>query len=725
MTPNHRRLGLTAFVGLAQLTAAPAGYAQTVRSHSVEVRHGIAIADPFRWLEAMRTPRVLAWARRQDTRARVFASGWPGRDSIRLSIARAADHDRYLAPVRRDGIYYFARVNSSFTRVSILRQVGLDGSPALVVDAGVEEKRGLAVNRSFSPSPDGAILAYGVMRFGSGWMQLRFRDTRTGRDLPDALEGLRGGRASNVSWAPDGSGVFYDAFTPPSAESRQHAQLTGSRVAFHRVGTRQGKDRVLAGPYVAGIVVSHQLTDDSRWLVATLSDGSHPGNRVDVFETGAGGLRKRELVRDEAAPFSLVGSAGNEIWLYTQAGAPNGRVVAIDVEHPEPAHWREVVAEQPHPIDPWTGIRALGEEIVGGFRENGLLRLRIFRPGQPSGRELPLPRIGSVWFGFTGRQGDPEFFFTLDGFADPGTVYRHDLSAGRTSVFRAPELPYNSDDVITRQVFYSGEAGDSIPMYLAYQKGMEPDGRRPVMIYGYAFGGWSASPWFRPHMAEWFRMGGVFALPALRGGGEFGQAWAEAGIRANRQNAVDDFVAAARWLVAHGLASPQTLVAETNSAGASVVGAAILQRPNLFGAALFGFPLLDLLHYERFTGGAQWRSQLGSVEDRAEFQALMAYSPVQNVRSGLCYPAVLVTPGELDETTPPFHAYKFVAALQRAQSCDAPALLRMSWGAGHSYGRDQATTVSNFADQLAFLRRVLPASGQWGGEGAPGRSTGW
>jgi prolyl oligopeptidase len=226
-------------------------------------------------------------------------------------------------------------------------------------------------------------------------------------------------------------------------------------------------------------------------------------------------------------------------------------------------------------------------------------------------------------------------------------------------------------------------------------------------------------------MAEWFRMGGVFALPALRGGGEFGQAWAEAGIRTNRQNAVDDFVAASRWLVAHGLASPRTLVAETNSAGASVVGAAILQRPELFGAALFGFPLLDLLRYERFTGGAQWRSQLGSVEDGAEFRALMAYSPVQNVRPGHCYPAVLVTPGELDETTPPFHAYKFVAALQRAQSCAAPVLLRMSWGAGHAYGRDQATTVSNFADQLAFLRRVLPASGQWGGEGAPGRSTGW
>jgi prolyl oligopeptidase len=721
MRPVRPEVGLVALATLAQAMVVSRVTAQTVRSDSVASRDGVEIADPFLWLEAMRSRRVLVWAREQDSKARAFARGCPCRDRLRLEIERAANHERYLAPVQRGGSYFFARVNSSFTRVSIIRQRGLEGPPAVVVDAAREEKNGLAVDRSFYPSPDGTLLAYGVISIGSRWMRLRFRDLRSGRDLPDILDGLLGGLASNVSWAPDGSGVFYDAFTQPSEGTRQQSQRTGSRVAFHRLGTLQGVDRVIAGPYPAGMVAGHALTDDSRWLVVTLNDGKHPGNRVDAFETGAG-LKKYQLVGDATVPFSLVGSSGKEIWLYTQAGAPNGRVVGIDVAHPDPIHWREVVAEQAHPIDTWTGIRALGDGIVGGFRENGLLRLRIFRPGKPGGRQLRLPRIGSIWFGFTGRQGDSELFFTQDGFVDPGTVYRHDLSNGRTSVFRAPEVPYDPQDVITRQVFYSGEAGDSIPMYLAYHQGMEPDGRRPVMIYGYAFGGWSASPWFRAHMAEWFRMGGAFALPALRGGGEFGQAWAEAGLGTNRQNAVDDFVAAAEWLVAQGLADSRTLVAETNSAGASVVGAAILQRPDLFKAALFGFPLLDLLRYERFTGGAQWRSQLGSVDDPAQRRALMGYSPVHNVRPGVCYPAVMVTPGELDETTPPFHAYKFIAALQQAQRCHTPVLLRVSWGAGHAYGRDQATTVDNFADQIAFLRRVLPA-GEWSsGEADDGSS---
>ncbi len=377
---------------------------------------------------------------------------------------------------------------------------------------------------------------------------------------------------------------------------------------------------------------------------------------------------------------------------------------------PDSSHWRDIVAEQRFPIDSWVGIRAVGDVLVGGYREDGLLRLRVFRPGVPGGRELPLPTIGSVWFGVTGRQGDPEFFFQLSGFVDPGTVYRHDLRSGQTTLFRAPKLDYDPAQVVTKQVFYRNSAGARVPMYLAYLKGHEPDGSRPVMIYGYAFGGWSASPWFRPHMAEWFRLGGAFALPALRGGGEFGQEWAEAGLRRNRQNAVDDFIAAAEWLVASGLARREGLVAETNSAGASVVGAAVIQRPELFRVALFGFPLLDLLRYAEFTGGARWRSQLGSVTDRGDFRALLAYSPVHNVRHGVCYPAMLVAPGELDEVTPPFHAYKFVAAVQREQSCAAPVLLRMSWGAGHAYGKDQETTVENLADQIAFVYQVMQGS---------------
>jgi prolyl oligopeptidase len=690
------------------------------RSDTREVHHDIEVQDPYRGLEAMRAPEVMRWARAQDAAARAYAAAWPHRAEIRDRIERAANHYLFLPPIRRNNRYFYTRMNSSATSVSVLMQQGLDGVARTIVDAGLEDENGLVIDRIVWPSPDGTLLAYGVGRAGSRWIDIRIREVHTGRELPDRLTGLRGGRFSNVSWAPDGKGLYYDAFAPPADHARLEARLTGSRVAFHPLGGVQKNDRILVGPYRDATILSHQLTDDGSWLVVTSSDGTATGNGVTAFEVGRGDLPGRELVKGSPSPFALAGSAGDEVWLYTTAGAPNGRVVGVNVARPDSSSWRDIVAEQRYAIDSWVGIRAVGDVLVGGYRERGLLRLRAFRPGDPVGREVRLPAIGSVWFGVTGRQGDPEFFFQLSGFADPGTVYRHDLASGRTAPFRAPALEYDPAQVVTRQVFYRNSAGTSVPMYLAYFKGREPDGRRPVMIYGYAFGGWSASPWFRPHMAEWFRLGGAFALPALRGGGEFGQDWAEAGLLRNRQNAVDDFTAAAEWLVANGLARPDGIIAETNSAGASVVGAAVLQRPNLFRAAIFGFPLLDLLRYAEFTGGARWRSQLGDVTDAGDFRAMRAYSPVHNVRPGVCYPAMLVAPGELDEVTPPFHGYKFVAALQRERRCDAPVLLRVSWGAGHADGRDQPATLDNLADQIAFVYRVLESDRHLGrGPAAP------
>jgi prolyl oligopeptidase len=662
-----------------------------------------AQSDPYAGLEQMGSPDVVRWARQQDALARAYAAAWPGRADLARRIGQVADHVRYLKPLRAGGRYFFARVDATFTRVSILVQTGLRGRPRTLIQGSDS----LVVDRTFWPSPDGRLVAYGLASPGSRWVEIRFREVASGRDLPDRIQGSRGGTTSNLSWAPDGSGVYYDAYALPAKADRLTAPVVGSRVGFHRLGTASEADRILLGPYPDSRSLYQSMTDDGRWLVVTEADGASPGNRVLAFDLRRGDRAPRTVIDSQDIPFALVGSAGPQLWLYTQAGAPNGRIIAVGPDRPDPARWRDVVPEQPYPIDTWAGFRAVGDRVVVAYRERGLLRLRLFRPGHPTGEELRLPSIGSVWFGFTGLQGDPEFFFSLDGFVDPGTVYRHDLQSGRTVAFLRPELPYDPGEVVTRRIFWRGPAGDSLPMYLAYRRGREPDGTRPVMIYGYAFGGWSASPWFRPHMVEWFRMGGAFALPALRGGGEFGQAWAEAGIRRNRQHAVDDFIAAVEWLKARGLAGPGGVVAETNSAGASVVGAAMVQRPELFRAALFGFPLLDLLRYESYTGGAAWRSQLGTVSDSGDLAVLQRYSPVHNVRPGACYPAVLAMPGERDETTPPFHAYKFVAALRAAQRCAAPILLRVSYGAGHAYGADPASTVENLADQLAFVGRAL------------------
>lgn len=692
-------------VGTPQACAAQDAPPTARRSTEIQVVQGLEVADPYRWMEKMSSDEVTAWARRQDELARGYAAAAPLHDRLRRDIAASAEHERFLAPAKRGGWYFYPRVNSSFTQVSILAQEGLGGEPREIVSGEKLQTRGLSADRSVWPSPDGRIIAYGVSPEASRWMEIRFRRVDDGAELPDRIVGLQNSLSSRLSWAPDGSGVYYDGFDPPvvGGDTREH-RLAGARLAFHRLGTESEEDRILLEASEIGTTIRHWLSDDGRWLGAAIRDAGRSGDRVYLFEAG-GMADPITLVADGAAPFEFAGSRGDEVWLYTNAGAPNGRVIGIDANDPRPEAWRDVVAEQDAPIDTWTGIKAVGDYLVGGYRNQGLLELRAFEPGENRGRVLDLPRIGSVWFGVEGRQGDPEIFFVLSGFADPGTVYRHDLETGRTSVFRSPDVPFDPARIETRLVTYRTASGRDAPMYLAHLAGVELDGSRPVMMYGYGFGGWSVSPWFRPHMSEWFRMGGGFALPALRGGGEFGEEWTDAGHGVNRQNAVDDYIAAAEWLIDEGLARPGLLVAETNSAGGPVVGDALLQRPELFRAAILAFPLLDLLRYHEFTGGARWIPYLGSIDDPDQAPVLVALSPVHNVEGGACYPATLITPGERDETTPPFHAYKFAAALQHAQACDRPVLLRMSWGAGHAYGRDQESTVDNLADQLSFLAR--------------------
>jgi prolyl oligopeptidase len=333
--------------------------------------------------------------------------------------------------------------------------------------------------------------------------------------------------------------------------------------------------------------------------------------------------------------------------------------------------------------------------------------VRIFDEAGRFVRELDLPREGSIWSGVVGTQDDPYAFYSLSGLVDPGTVYRLDVARGASTEFQAPAVPYDPDDFVTRQVFFTSRDGTRVPMFVIHKRGVEPGSPRPVFMYGYGFGAWTAAPWFQPHMAVWLQNGGVWALPNLRGGGEYGQEWHAAGSLLQKQNAIDDYIAAAEWLIAHDWTRPGLLVANGSSAGGAVVGAALVQRPDLFGAGVLEYPVLDMLRYDRFTNAQRWRSEYGSPQNPGEFHVLRTYSPVHTVVEDVCYPAILVAPGERDEVTPPLHAYKFVAALQHARTCRAPALLRVSWGAGHSPGATLEDSIDNWADQLAFLDRVL------------------
>jgi prolyl oligopeptidase len=659
------------------------------------------------WLEAMDSPEVLEWARERDAAARAYAASFEGRNALEQRIRGASNYRRFMAPIERGGRYFYTSFDPGLAKVSLHVRTGVSGLETTLIDGDrLERDEGRVLFRLVSPSPDGNLVAYTVRQPASRWSTLRVLDVRTGRDLPDQIHGLAGA-LSSVWWTADSRGFYYDRYELPPDELRATAPLRGETVAFHALGEATPEDRIVYQPEDPdNHFVTLRGSGDQRFLGILVRDGRSIPNRLLILDMRKPGSKPMAVAPEADSRTAFVGSSGSTVFLLTDRDAPRFRIVAVSMEDPE-LRWREIIPERAGTVDTWVAVRVVADRMIVGYRENGVYTPRVFALDGTPRYKVDIPDAGSVWTGFVGHQRSSEAFYLVSGFADPGTVFRLDLETGQSSVFRRPELPWDPSEIVTRVAFYSGPGGSRIPLFLAHHRDVQPTGKEPVMMYGYGFGAWASGPWFRAHMWEFFKMGGIFALPALRGGGEFGEEWHRAGVGVHRQNGVDDFIAAAEWLIAQGLASPETLVAETQSAGASLVGAAVMQRPDLFGAGIFGFPLLDLLRYEHYTSGARWRSELGSVENPEERKALLAYSPVHNVRPDVCYPPMLILPGENDETTPPMHGYKFAAALERAGDCASPALLRVAWGAGHSYGLTPEDKAASFADQLAFMARSV------------------
>ena len=662
--------------------------------------------EDLEWLQEMGSARVMDWARERDQKARNYVGSYPERDEIARRIEASSEYLRYSPPVESGGRYFYTSFDPDLTRVSLHLRGSLE-APETTLIAGEElESRGVKLHRVVWPSPDGRLVAYGLLRPGSRWMTIQVWEVAGSKDLGDQLVGLAG-LLSSISWAPDGSGFFYERFDLPEESDLRAAKLRGEEVRFHRIGDAQEKDRLV---YETEDSENETLTlarsDDYRFLAISVRDGRESGNRLDLIDLKDPGWTAETVAESESAAYRFVGTSGTEVRVWSNDGAPRGRVLVTDVSLEERS-WQILIPEGESYIDTWIGASSVGDSIIVGYLENDRRIVRVFdEEGRPR-FDLEPPHLGSIWTGLVPDSAGDHAFYSLSGFVDPGTVYRVDLETGRSTVFSQPSLPFDPEEIVTRLVHFEGPAGPRIPMYLAHRRDVRVDGSRPVMVYGYGFGAWASGPWFRTHLWEYFRLGGVFALPALRGGGERGEEWHRAGTGRLRQNAVDDYIAAAEWLIDRGMARPDRLIAETQSAGASLVGAALIQRPDLFGAGILAFPLLDLMNYERYTRGARWRSELGTVEDAGDRRALLAYSPVQNVDPERCYPPMLVLPGEKDEVTPPMHAYKLVAALEEVRACDQDVLLRVAWGAGHTYGTTSGTSAASFADQISFIFQTI------------------
>jgi prolyl oligopeptidase len=696
-------------------------YPETRRVDQVDDYHGTKVADPYRWLEDLDAPETTAWVRAQNAVTGAYLAATPGRDAIRERLTAMWNYPRVSLPVREGGRLFFTKNTGLQKQSPYYTTRGSTAADAeraaLVLDPNAISRDGSTSLSMFVPDPTGTHVAYGLSQGGADWRTVRVRRVADGRDLEDRVDWLR---YSGVSWTRDGKGFFYTRYpAPPEGAGAGRALAGASRdpaVYFHRLGTPQSADVALfrypkEPTWGVGAVVS----EDGRWLFATVGRGTDPENHLYVADL------KRPVNPDVRAPlvpvdttmeasFSPVGVVGHTAYVLTNLGAPRYKVVAVDLRAPGGPHaranWKTVIAETEHTLN---GAVLAGGRLLASYLADVKEEVAVHAlDGRKLGM-LPLPGAGQV-AGISGRHDSPEVFFGFTSYLVPGSVYRYDLRTGRLETFFAPDVPFDASRYETEQVFYPSKDGTRVPMFVTRRRDMPRDGRNPTMLYAYGGFNISLQPAFSASVAAWLDMGGVYAVPNLRGGGEYGEAWHQAGKLERKQNVFDDFLAAADYLVANKYTAPGKLAIRGGSNGGLLVGAAMTQRPDLFAVALPAVGVMDMLRYQRFSAGVFWVPEYGSADDPAQFAYLARYSPLHNLKPGTCYPATLTTTADHDDRVVPSHSFKWASALQAAQGaaagCGRPVLIRVETQGSHGY-RPLDKQIAEQADIMAFTARNL------------------
>jgi len=675
-------------------------YPPTRRVEQVDVFHGVSVADPYRWLEddIHQSAEVQSWVEAENRVSSGYLKALPQRAVIEERLTALWSYERHGVPFRAGHRYFFVHNDGHQNQGVLYSQSSLLEAPRPLLDPNTWSADGTVALGDTKASPDGRYLAYSVAEAGSDWHTYHVLDLVTGQTLP---EELRWSRACCAAWTADGKGFFYTHFPPPAKGAEHQAASLDNRVYYHRVGTPQEADTlVFEQPDQPTWGVFVQLTEDGRYLVITLAKETGQRFRVLVRDLADPFAAPRILVREFTNEYFLLeGSEGSELFFRTDLDAPRGRLIALDVLHPEPERWREILPQGKGTL---RGVLRAGNLFLAHLMEDASSHLRLFTlAGQPL-REIELPGIGTVGE-MSSRQSDGEAFYEFSSFNTPPSVYRLDLGSGTSTLLHRAKVDVRPEDYTVERVSFPSKDGTSIPMFLAYKKGLPRKGDRPTLLFGYGGFAISTTPTFQVATLAWLERGGIYALPILRGGGEYGEAWHQAGMTVKKQNVFDDFLGAAEWLIKERYTRPGRLAIQGGSNGGLLVGAALTQRPELFAAALPHAGVLDMLRFQRFTVGRLWVHEYGSVEVPEEFRALYAYSPYHQAHEGTAYPATLVDTADTDDRVVPSHSFKFAAALQRAQTGDRPILLRVETRAGHGAGIPRAKAIELAADRLAFL----------------------
>ncbi len=691
----------------------PAGLSYPVapRSDTVDDYHGVRVPDPYRPLEDLDSPATRAWVQAEASLTQSYLDGLTGRDALRTRIAQLYDYERTGIPFSENGHYFYTDNSGQQDQSVLLTVAPLEGLPGVALDPNVLPADGNPIVVGYVPSPDGALLAYGISLSGSDWTDWHIRELASGQDRPDVL---RFTKYYRPVFARDGGGLYYSAFPAPKAGAELSAADLNNAVYYHRLGTPSSQDvRVFADAAHPERQFLPHLSEDGRWLVLTSGEGE-VGDKglenVDLIDLKRPGSPAVSLVTGFPAAFEYAGSEGGQLYFLTSLEAPNGRVVAIDPLHPHGGGWRSVVPETADAIALGEdSVNVVGHQILVNAIHDAHSRVLRFAPDGRALGEVALPGVGTV-SGFQGHASDAQTFYSFAGLVTPSTIYRYDFASNTSQVFRAPRVAFDPSLYVTRQVFYPGKDGTRIPMLLVHAKSVNPQGENPLLLYGYGGFGIPMLPRFDPALIAWLERGGVYAVANIRGGGEYGEAWHRQAILTHKQVVFDDFIAAAEWLVANHYTATPRLGIRGGSNGGLLVGACLTQRPDLYGAAVAQVGVMDMLRFNLFGQGAGWEGDYGSPQDPEQFRALYAYSPVHNVRSGARYPATLIVTGDHDTRVMPMHSFKFAAALQAAQAGPAPVILMVDIASGHGGGETVSQAIAQKADVYAFLLKNLAAA---------------
>jgi prolyl oligopeptidase len=678
----------------------PMPYPDTRAEDLTEMLHGQAIADPYRWMENLASEQIRDWIEAQNKLTFSILESSPLRTQIKNRMTELWDYEKYSPPVKRGGRYFFSHNNGLQNQDVLYWTENLQDEPRLLLDPNTLSEDGTVALSGAAASRDGRFLAYGLSEAGSDWQTWYIRRVDDAQDLPDKVAWVK---FSGVSWNKASSGFFYSRYDAPEGDALKTANYH-HKLYYHRLGTLQAEDRLIyARPDQKEWGFDGQVTEDGRYLVIYAWHGTAEENGVFYLDLEDPQGEVMHLLPDFDAAYDLTWNKGRQFFFKTDKDAPLNRVIAIDLDHPAPEFWQTLI---PEGTDKLEFVDFVGGRFICTYLQHAAHQVRFFNhDGTPDG-ELDLPGSGLV-IGFSGQSDDPETFYKFSSFTTPGTVYQLDVSKKQVAVFRAPAVGFNPEDYVTEQIFYESKDGTRVPMFICRRADLTLNGAVPTMLYGYGGFNIPLPVSFSVPNLVWMELGGIYAQAHLRGGGEYGRDWHEGGMKANKQNVFDDFIAAAEYLIEEGYTSTGQLAISGRSNGGLLVGACLTQRPELFGVCLPNVGVLDMLRFHKFTIGWAWVSDYGSPEDPQEFKTLLDYSPYHNIREGVHYPPTLVLTGDHDDRVFPGHSFKFAAALQKAQGGDAPVLIRVETRAGHGAGKPTAKLIEEFTDMWTFARMQM------------------